>query len=106
MPWYQVAAIALSGAVAAIAVAKFFTQAFAHAVSTVMAEEIRTIHRVLDRLDETNAARFAQLDNALGNIQAQFHPNGGSSHADKLEALHRRITEMAACLESLERKHG
>ena len=101
MPWYQVAALILASAVSLIAVGRFAAEVFARGVAAVMAEEIRDLHRVFDELDRQNAARFASVDNALGEIQAQFRPNGGSSHSDRLEAVAQRVEQVAAKLDRM-----
>lgn len=101
MPWYQVAALILAAAVSLIVVGRFFVEIFARGVAAVMADEVRDIHRALDELDRQNAARFASIDNALGEIQAQFLPNGGSSHSDRLAALTETVGQVAAKLDRM-----
>lgn len=101
MPWYQVAGMVLGTAVSLIVVAKFLGDTFTRAVSAVMANEIHDLHRALDDLDRQNAHRFAAVDNALGAIQAQFHPNGGNSHRDKLEQVHQQVFQLAAKLDRM-----
>jgi hypothetical protein len=103
MPWYQVSAIILAGAVSLIVVGKAAVEAFTHAVMSVMARQITDLHLALDELDRQNAHRFASVDNALGEIQAQFQPNGGSSHRDKLEAVAQQVAQVA---EKLDRMSG
>lgn len=101
MPWYQVAAVVLAGAVSLIVLGKAAVEGFTRAVALVMAEEIRDIHRALDELDRQNAERFASIDNALSDIHAQFQPNGGESQRDRLEALHAQMTAVAAKLDRM-----
>jgi outer membrane murein-binding lipoprotein Lpp len=101
MPWYQVAAVILAGSVSLIVVGRAAVEGFTRAVASVMAHEIRELHRAFDELDRQNAARFASVDNALGDIQAQFHPNGGSSHADRLAQLAAQVTQVAAKLDRM-----
>ena len=103
MPWYQVTGMVLAAAVSLIIVGRFLAEAFTRAVASVMAEEIRELHRALDELDSQNAHRFAAVDNALGEIQAQFQPNGGSSHRDRLEAVAQQVAQVA---EKLDRMSG
>lgn len=98
MPWYQIVAVILTSLVAAIAIGRTLYHAFQHAVANVMSHQIQDINRSLDELDRMNAQRFAQLDNMLGAIQAQFEPNSGASHRDRLEALHTKIETLTELL--------
>lgn len=100
MPWYQVAAIVFTGLAAAITVSRFAVAGFVRAVESVMERQVADLGRAFDELDAQNAHRFASIDNVLGDIQAQFQPNGGASHRDRLEELHRKVEAMAACLEA------
>jgi HJR/Mrr/RecB family endonuclease len=101
MPWYQVAAVILAASVSLIVVGKAAIEGFTLAVASVMSDEIRDIHRALDELDRQNAVRFASVDNALGEIQAQFQPNGGESQADRLAHLTSQIDAVAAKLDRM-----
>jgi phage-related protein len=61
MPWYQVAAIVLSGIAALFTVIKFVSAGFRTAVDGVMDQQMREVNRSIDELDKQNAHRFASV---------------------------------------------
>lgn len=74
-------------------------KAFGNGVRQIMHEPLGDISRQIDNLERVNAARFADLDNQLGRVMAEFRPNGGNSHRDKLEQVHQQVADLARKLE-------
>ena len=89
---------AFVGIVAALALA---WRLFRDGVRKAMWEPLGDVLRRIDNLERVNAQRFADLDNAIGRLTAEFKPNGGDSHYDRLEKLTERVCQITDKLDRM-----